>query len=264
VLPLAIRKATSLTGESDIARQSSLDAPLFPSALKKDFAQLPEIGQFEHVLSLMIRFVIVVLAILAAYCFWPRTGSLTAFHPEEMARLQVESQRFAIEGKKLPLAFSLYEILNGQYKLPPLKALMATWHYQQAFRRFHRGADLADQERAAQPLADAFAILCIETHSEFDVEVAARLEIFSWMLAGDRSKQSQLASAISEKIALFYGASANEFTAAANLFAKARRLASEKRWAESQNVEAEAWTRLKQILTTLENKQDSNPAAKSR
>lgn len=194
------------------------------------------------------RFLLLVLLPVAAYCFWPRTTSLAAFRPIQMARLQVNMLRLAEEGKPRELLVTAYRLFEGEYKVPPLSAAPAAWNYSEALLVFHRAADQADQDLALPFLERAFAILGKTASSPFDVSVVARLELFGWMLAGDRSKQKQLAAVIGEKLALLYGGSAQNYEPVAAALATARRSAAENNWSKAGEAEGEAWQRLRALL----------------
>ena len=160
----------------------------------------------------------------------------------------MEVWRLAQKKNRRDLFLALYRIAEGQYRLPPIAALSNAWHTSQAFMIFERGADRADQERALDPLQQAFRILDEQTHSGYDVEVVSRLELFTWMLSGDKSKQSHLTSAIAEKVALTYRLAAPDCGPAAEEFSKARRFAREGRWNEAVKANAAGWKRLKNLI----------------
>jgi hypothetical protein len=89
------------------------------------------------------------------------------------------------------------------------------------------------------------------------VEVAARLELYTWMLAGDRAKRQQFTSAIAEKLALLYGGVAGDYQSAADAFAQSGRLIASKDWSRALQAESSAWRRLREILTA---RSTTNPA----
>jgi hypothetical protein len=199
------------------------------------------------VFSFFVRFVMVVLVGVAAYCFWPRAGSLGAFEPDRMARLQVEARRLE-DGKKKEALFVIYRIFEGQYGIPPLSAAPAAWHFSEALTLFDEAADHADGERALPFLERTFSILKEKTDGLFDASVVARLELYAWLLARDRGKQSQLAAVLSEQLALVHGGSARIYDSVAVDFARARRLAAARQWGAAMDAETVAWRRLRGML----------------
>ena len=198
--------------------------------------------------SLFLRLVLVVIVAVAGYFFWPHRSSLNAFEPAQIGELEVDVWRLAQKKNRRDLFFTLYRIAEGQYRLPPIAAISMAWYTSDAILTFERGADFADQERALDPLQQAHRVLNEKTHAGYDVEVVSRLEVFAWMLSGDKSKQGQLASAIAEKIALTYRLSAPDCGPAAEEFAKARRFAREGRWNEAAKANTAGWKRLKDLL----------------
>lgn len=199
-----------------------------------------------------MRFVVKVslaaLIALGGYLFWPRSASLSGFDASSMADLQVSAWRHAATNKPTQAFWDFYRILNGQYRIPPIPALSAAWSSLQARRAFDDAADQADEEQALPFLENTFSILAEKTASNFDPKILARLELFTWSLARDRSKERQLAAAISEKIALLHGGAARDYQAAASDFAHARRLAAAKNWSAASDAETAAWQKLRRQL----------------
>ena len=165
-----------------------------------------------------------------------------------MAQLETNAWRHAAAGKETHALFDLYSILQGQYRIPPLPALSAAISMLQARRAFASAADQADEEKALPFLEKTFSIVSEKTGANLDPAIIARLELFTWSLARDRSKERQLAAAISEKLALLHGGAAHDFQAAASDFAHARRLATAKNWSAASNAETAAWQKLRHQL----------------
>ncbi len=165
-----------------------------------------------------------------------------------MAELQTNAWRHAAAGKETQALLDLYRILEGQYRIPPLPALSAAMSMLQARRAFTSAADQADEEQALPFLEKTFSILGEKTGANLDPTIIARLELFTWSLARDPSKQSQLTAAISEKLALLHGGAARDYQAAASDFAHARRLAVAKNWSAASDAETAAWQKLRRQL----------------
>lgn len=179
-----------------------------------------------------------------------------------MAELNVSLWRHATAGKEVQIFFDLYRILNGQYRIPPIPALSAAASTLQAQNTFAGAADEADEEKALPFLEKSFSILGEKTETNLDPAIIARLELFTWSLARDRSKESQLAAAISEKLALLHGGAAQEYQAAASEFAHARRLAAAKNWSAASDAEAAAWKKLRRQLDSRSPQPADQRAAK--
>ena len=155
-----------------------------------------------------VKFSLFAIILLGGYLFWPRSSSLSGFDAASMAELNVSLWRHATAGKEVQIFFDLYRILNGQYRIPPIPALSAAASTLQAQNTFAGAADEADEEKALPFLEKSFSILGEKTETNLDPAIIARLELFTWSLARDRSKESQLAAAISEKLALLHGGAA--------------------------------------------------------
>ncbi len=178
-----------------------------------------------------------------------------------MAELQTNAWRHAAAGKETQALLDLYRILEGQYRIPPLPALSAAMSMLQARRAFTSAADQADEEQALPFLEKTFFIISEKTGSSLDPAIIARLELFTWSLARDRSKERQLAAALSEKLALLHGGAAKEYQAAALEFAHAKRMAIAKNWNAASDAEAAAWQKLRRQLDSRSQQPASHRAA---
>jgi hypothetical protein len=196
----------------------------------------------------VIKFSLAVLIALGGYLFWPRSSSLSGFDAASMAELQVGIWRHAAADKHSQAFWDLYRILNGQYQIPPIPSLSAAWSTLEAQRVFAEAADQADEEQALPFLEKTFSIIAEKTDSKLDPAIIARLELFTWSLARDRSKERQLTAAISEKLALLHGGAAQDYQATASDFAHARRLAVAKNWSAASDAETAAWQKLRRQL----------------
>ena len=199
-------------------------------------------------MRLVVKFSLAAIIALGGYLFWPRSSSLSGFDAASMAELQVGIWRHAAADKHSQAFWDFYRILNGQYGIPPIPALSAAWSALEAQRAFAEAADQADEEQALPFLEKTFSIIAEKTDSKLDPTIIARLELFTWSLARDRSKERQLSAAISEKLALLYGGAAQDYQAAASDFAHARRLAAAKNWSAASDTETAAWQKLRRQL----------------
>ena len=177
----------------------------------------------------------------------PRKTAVNAFQPGTLAVLEVKVWRLSTQAPNLKLALVLYGLLYEQYGMSPYATAKATWYFCMAQSDFFSGADLADQEKAMEPLEDFFSVIQRETGREFDIQGAARLELFTWMLPRDPARRSELTTAISEKLALIYAKPSRDFADAAKCFSKARQLANQKKWAEAENENLAGWKKLKKL-----------------
>ncbi|MFM8763523.1 MAG: hypothetical protein ACKOEZ_01620 [Spartobacteria bacterium] len=197
-------------------------------------------------LALTVVFVLLVAG--AGYLFVPRTASLSAFDATAMAEAQTRMKQHEAAGENAAALLDHYSILNGQYGIAPIPAASASVAFLQAGRAFKEAADQADEEAALPFLEHAFSIIGTETGSKTDPAIIARLELVTWSLARDRSKERQLADAISEKLALLHGGTAREFQSTATDFARAARFTSAKNWHAAREAESAAWKKLRRLL----------------
>lgn len=192
-----------------------------------------------------VKVSLAVLIALSGYLFWPRSSSLSEFDTAAMANLHISAWRHTATDEHTQAFWDFYRILNGQYRIPPIPAMSASWSALEARRAFADAADHADEEQALPFLENIFSILAEKTASNLDPKILARLELFTWSLARDRSKERQLAAAISEKLALLHGGAARDYQAAASDFARAHRLAAHKNWSAASDAETAAWQKLR-------------------
>ena len=211
---------------------------------------LPEritFGQGDDVFRKLIVLATLILVAGIAFCFLPRKTAANAFHPAALAALEVKAWRLSKQSPTMKLALVYYSMLFEEYGMSPYATAKATWYFCKAQSVFFSGADLADQEKAMEPLGDFFSVIGEETGREFDIQVAARLELFTWILPRDVGRRSKLTTAIAEKLALIYAKPSHDFTDAAKCFSKARQLANQNNWAEAENENLAGWKKLKNI-----------------
>jgi len=201
----------------------------------------------EDMLFALKRLLILAVLIVAVYCFWPRSPSLSSFDPERMAELQSGIWKDAAAKKSRELVFPLYETYERQYRLPPVSSLKLAFDTARALNIFYTAPDAADQEKALLPLQTVFTTLKNETKSKFDANAVARLELMTWSLRADRAKRAQLTSAWSELIGMVHGCSAADALPAAKKFAVAAKLADEEKWDEARKSCSEAWSAVKAL-----------------
>ena len=193
------------------------------------------------------RLLILLLIALAAFCFWPRSPSLSAFDPEKMADLQMAVWKDAAGKKGRELILPLYGTYERQYRVSPVSSLIMAIESSRALSIFHTAPDAADQEKALVPLRTVFARLKNETKSNFDADAAARLELRLWILRADHAKRAQLTSAWSDLLGLLYGLPAADTLPAAKMFAQAAKLADEGKWDEARGNALDAWIAVKAL-----------------
>lgn len=202
------------------------------------------------VVGFLFKICAVGVSLSVAYVFWPRQPSLREFAPRERAALEVEAWQGVAESRPASALVSLYALYAGQYQLAPLDALEGSWNAWRAMVVFSAAADRADQEKALPYLEHVYGVLAAKAGMAGDAQVAARLELFAWMLAGDSRKGGDLATAMAEKLALIYGVPAGVFERSAAALAKGARLRAEGRWSAAMRAGDEGFEALKSCLST--------------
>lgn len=192
---------------------------------------------------------LLVLAVIAflAYCFWPRTPSLTGFDEQRMSEIQIAIWKEAAAKKHLSLIPPLFELYHQQYGITPVASMMMALDMARALSIFFNAPDASEQENALVPLRTFYVNFKNSTKSTFDPDALARMELGTWMLQADHSKRAQLTASISERFAVLYGLSAESCLPAAKRFAQARKDAEEGRWDEAKAASFEGWQALKKI-----------------
>lgn len=186
----------------------------------------------------MLKFLVKSLAagalLLVGYGLWPRQPTLVEFSPREVAELDVAAWRDATGGRKGAAMWAVYRLYEGQYRMPPVDAARAAWNALQAIEVFSKAADRADQERALPFLEKALETVAASAGMAGDSRVAARLELFEWMLAGDSRKRGELATVVAERLALVHGVPAGSLERAAGPIAKGLSLRAQRKWSAAE------------------------------
>jgi hypothetical protein len=197
---------------------------------------------------LFIKGLLFLLLMAVGYVFWPRFPALEAFRPPTIAALECEVFEKTKSHRSTGLLVTLYRIFQEEFRLAPMAAAQAAWNSSQALELFNASADNADRERALPYLERTFEILRQQTGALFDPAVVARLQLHRWMLAADGNRQNQLPAAIAEILAMVYGGSASEYSAAAAAFAKSDRLLASQKPEAARQAGVSAWRRLAEQL----------------
>ncbi len=216
------------------------------------FFHQQEIGftMINAMLFALRRLVVVLLIAVAAYCLWPRSTSLTDFDPARMAELQIQLWEQTEARSRTAMFFTLYEIFERQYRVPPIASAMMAFEISKARWMFELAPDPADQEKATEPLKTAFVHLKHATKLPFEPAVVAKMEVTTWTLVADHSRRATLTAAVSEMLAVLYNRPTSEMLPAAKLFARAMKAADEKNWTEARSLSSEAWLVLHRVVAT--------------
>ena len=193
------------------------------------------------------RLAVLLALAAAAYCFWPREPSLSAFDPEVIAALQMQVWKSAREKKSTGLVLPLFRIYSGQFQIPPVPSAKLALNTAYALHLFHAAPDAADQEKALPLLEGVFAGIVGPTKSRFDPRAAARLELLNWTLRAEQAKPDRLVPAWADLIGLLHARPSAKAVPAAKKFALAARLANEGKWDPARAASAEAWATVKAL-----------------
>ncbi len=195
-------------------------------------------------MSFLKRLLLILAAAVAAYVFWPRSPSLTAFDPDAIAALQAKAWSQAGAEQWARHAVTTYWIFETQYRLPPVAALKAALEVSRASAALRSAADAADRETAAKPLASAYATLRAQTRGQFDPAAVAAQEIqaVGLMLEG---RTEPAAQAFANEYALLYGGPPGAYLPAARVFVRAGNDALAGDWTAAGESLRKAWTELR-------------------
>ncbi len=192
------------------------------------------------------RLLLLALIGLAVYCFWPRKPSIVGFDPVKIAELQTTVWRLAEEKRPVQsMLVPLYKMYQQQFGMPPITSLKMAFDHARALQVFHNSRDAADQDKAILPLQTLYHALRAGTHSGFDANAVARLQLTLWMLRSDHAKRAELTTAWTDYLALIFGRSTADVLPAAKKFSIACKLAAEGKWTEVRSGVGEAWALLK-------------------
>ncbi len=193
------------------------------------------------------RLLAVALVLLAVYCLWPRTASLSGFDPGKMTELHL--QLWKRDAKDVSAAVPvLYQLYSGQYGLPPISSTLMAFDVARARQVFASAPDEADQEKALRPLKDGYARFKSALRASWDADVLARVEMSTWVLRKDPKRIKELTVANSEFLGLLYGRPAADFVPIARKLAKAELAAAGSEPLTAKTEAKDAFTNLKKLV----------------
>jgi hypothetical protein len=111
----------------------------------------------------------------------PRRADIRVFDPDEVARLETAMWRSYYDRRRLPLFGQLVALLQGQFHLQPLRALVLAGLAARAAAVFQVGASHADYRRALPYLERYYVGIRAVSEVPFDSRRAARLELEWWI-----------------------------------------------------------------------------------
>jgi hypothetical protein len=155
----------------------------------------------------------VLLAVAAGGAGWaaaelarPRRADIRTFDPDEVARLETAMWRSYYDRRRLPLFGQLVALLQGQFRLQPLRAVTLAGLAARAAAVFQVGASHADYRRALPYLERYYHGIRAVSEVPFDPARAARLELAWWIVhrEADDRPPGDLEAALADLAAELY------------------------------------------------------------
>lgn len=196
-------------------------------------------------MSLLKKILVVALLGIIAYCFWPRTTSLTGYNAKEMADLQVLSWQQARIKNWIGHGATMYQVFEGQYHFPPLTAVKLAIDQTRAVQDFRTGATDEDKEGAKGPLSDVYTALK-EKDGSFTgtAEQAAAQEVQLWQALADPATADAAVKFQSGLLAQVHGGDPARYLPSARLFVQATGQGASQDWSAAKTTLAGAYTEL--------------------
>ncbi|MFL6230625.1 MAG: hypothetical protein ACJ741_17780 [Pyrinomonadaceae bacterium] len=204
----------------------------------------------------MLRALAVCAAALVALGGWiafdltrARATDLRRFDPDEVARLETEMWHSYYSRVRLKLYRQLGELLRKQYGFTYWKSQEVAYHAARAAFVFKDGRGRGDYERALPDLVKFYEALREASHSDFDVQRAAQLELEWWIVHRERARRppGDLDRALALLAAEVYHVPAERLAEHARLRAEAMRIRDDKALAVGGVTEAD-WARIDTLL----------------
>jgi hypothetical protein len=150
-------------------------------------------------------FVLVALAVAAAYAFIPRKADLAAFEPAAMARAETLMWRHYYDKRYVPLFLELYGAARNERNFSPWDSLRIAVFAAGAARTFQPSTSRAGADAALPQLRDYFRVLARGVQGPVDIEQAARTELDWWQARREAVKPEQYGLLIARVSTLLYG-----------------------------------------------------------
>lgn len=189
------------------------------------------------------RFLLLLVVVALAYCWWPRKPSLVTYQPAGMAALQLNAAKQAAGKNWFACGIANYRIFDSQYHFAPIAAVKTSIEQTRAAAMFRSAADPADKEAAAKPLTQAYAEIKSQTGATFDPAATATRQIRVWTLI-DEGASDEAAKLLAENLAAIHGGVAAKCLPAARDFVAAATAAKTSNWTAAETSLQKAWSGL--------------------
>lgn len=181
---------------------------------------------------------------LAAYAAIPRHSDLTAFDPDETARLETLMWRHYYDKRFAALFADLYRLARDQDGFSPLDSARIAVAAARAAKAFQPTTSRADAQVAVPLLVDYFVALAPGAPEPVDVVAAARAELDWWQARREKVGPDTYGLTIARVASLVYSVDdADVWT-----FGALRAQAMEFRDARGAGITEADWTAIEQQL----------------
>jgi len=164
------------------------------------------------------RIIMLLLVAAGGGALWfclPRHADLRGFDPAAMARIETLSWRHYYEKRWAALALDLYAAARDQYAFSPCASCRLAIHAARAAAVFQRSRDRAEAEEAVPMLEDYFTTIRSESREDFDVTVAAQLELEWWQQRREKKAWPEYGHTVAAATALVYSLAPSALESAA-------------------------------------------------
>jgi hypothetical protein len=209
-------------------------------------------SNFSRFLLRALAVVVTMLVVLGGWITFDltrtRATDLRRFDPDEVARLETAMWRSYYSRDRLTLYTQLGELLRKQYGFTYWKSQEVAYHAARAAFVFKDGHSRTDYERALPDLLKFYEALREASHSDFDVQRAAQLELEWWIVHRERARHApgDLDRALAALASEIYRVPADKLEEHARLRAEAMRIRDDK--AAAGGVNEEDWARIDSLL----------------
>jgi hypothetical protein len=154
---------------------------------------------------LALLFTLAVLALPAAWFFWPRHADPAAFDPRAVGSGEMRLWRSYYAEDKPRLKRELYGLARRQYGFSPYASLRLARCAGEAARAFRTSTSRAEAQAALPWLEKYYAAIRADSGLEFDAAAAARAELEWWQRRREFAPPAEYARSIAATAAIVYG-----------------------------------------------------------
>jgi hypothetical protein len=198
--------------------------------------------------STPVRLLILIAVALVAYCFWPRTPSLTTFDPKKMAPRYEAIWRDTAKKSFSSVYWQEYFHHERDYHIPPVESLNMAGNITRALSLL-QSPSADDRGQANTILNEYFIRLRDVMKLNFEAsEVALQDAIWQSEPAADEARTTDPVDALAVVLSQLYGGDRNHYTDAAVAIVDARKMVVEAADADSQKKASEATLAAVQLL----------------